>query len=304
MRSVILGTGDIVTAANRTTDTTGSVADATGGVIDEQSRAISFLASSDSTLARVLAKLSESDPTSLLLVDRITSGNTLVADRLSQVISAINMQTAAQQAEVKRQQDLQRAQADLKSASSYLGSLQGNVQSAQATLAGTPATTSVRVGTRYDWLGFAKGGIYEERANPAFAAAQQAEAEAQAALRAYEPQVNALRDMIRSLGGIPEFAMGGLHSGGLRIVGERGPELEATGPARYWSAADTTAMLSNGQRREELLAAEIRALRAEVAGLRTEARVTAVATNKTQRLWERVTRDGESMQIVDVTPTP
>jgi hypothetical protein len=63
-------------------------------------------------------------------------------------------------------------------------------------------------------------------------------------------------------------------------------------------------MLGNSQRREELLAAEIRALRAEVAGLRTEARVTAVATNKTQRLWERVTRDGESMQIVDVTPTP
>jgi hypothetical protein len=276
----------------------------TGGVIDEQARAADLLASSDLTLARVLAKLGEADPTNLLLVDRITSGNTLVADRLSQVISAINQQTAAQQAEVKRQQDLQRAQADLQSAAAYLGSLQSNVQTAQATLAGTPSTTSVRVGTRYDWLGFAKGGIYEQRANPAFAAAQQAEAEAQAALRAYEPQVNALRDMIRSLGGVPQFAMGGMHSGGLRIVGERGPELEATGPARYWSAADTTAMLGNGQRREELLAAEIRALRAEVQGLRTEARVTAVAANKTQRLWERVTRDGESMQITDVTPTP
>jgi hypothetical protein len=304
VRAVVMGTANIVTAANNTTATTGSVAEATGGVIDEQSRAISFLASSDSTLARVLAKLSESDPTSLLLVDRITSGNTLVADRLSQVISAINQQTAAQQAEVKRQQDLQRAQADLQSAAAYLGSLQGNVQTAQATLAGTPATTSVRVGTRRDFLGFAKGGIYEERANPAFAAAQQAEADAQAALRAYEPQVNALRDLIRSLGGVPAFALGGLHSGGLRIVGERGPELEATGPARYWSAADTTAMLGNSQRREELLAAEIRALRAEVQGLRAEARVTAVAANKTQRLWERVTRDGESMQITDVTPTP
>jgi hypothetical protein len=298
VRSVILGTGDIVTAANRTTDTTGSVADATGGVIDEQSRAISFLASSDSTLARVLAKLSESDPTSLLLVDRVTSGNTLVADRLSEVISAINMQTAAQQAEVKRQQDLQRAQADLKSASSYLGSLQGNVQSAQATLAGTPATTSVRVGTRYDWLGFAKGGIYEQRANPAFAAAQQAEAEAQAALRAYEPQVNALRDLIRSLGGVPAFAMGGLHSGGLRIVGERGPELEATGPARYWSAADTTAMLGNSQRREELLAAEVRALRAEMANLHAAMAATASHTAKTSRILERVTPDGNSLQTV------
>jgi hypothetical protein len=123
-------------------------------------------------------------------------------------------------------------------------------------------------------------------------------------VKAAQSDLEALRQQIRNLGGVPQFAMGGLHSGGLRIVGERGPELEATGPARYWSAADTTAMLSNGQRREELLAAEIRALRAEVAGLRTEARVTAVATNKTQRLWERVTRDGESMQIVDVTPTP
>jgi hypothetical protein len=276
----------------------------TGGVIDEQARAADLLASSDLTLARVLAKLGEADPTNLLLVDRISSGNTLVADRLSALIGAVNAQTAAQQAEVERQQNLQRAQADLQSAAAYLGSLQGNVQTAQATLAGTPATTSVRVGTRYDWLGFAKGGIYEQRDNPAFAAAQQAEAEAQAALRAYEPQVQALRDLITSLGGVPAFALGGLHSGGLRIVGERGPELEATGPARYWSAADTAAMLGNSQRREELLAAEIRALRAELQGLRAEARVTAVATNKVQRLWERVTRDGESMQIVDVTPTP
>jgi hypothetical protein len=123
-------------------------------------------------------------------------------------------------------------------------------------------------------------------------------------VKAAQTDLEALRQQIRNLGGIPQFAAGGLHSGGLRIVGERGPELEATGPARYWSAADTTAMLGNSQRREELLAAEIRALRAEVQGLRAEARVTAVATNKTQRLWERVTRDGESMQIVDVTPTP
>jgi hypothetical protein len=63
-------------------------------------------------------------------------------------------------------------------------------------------------------------------------------------------------------------------------------------------------MLGNATRREEVLAAEIRALRAELQGLRAEARVTAVAANKTQRLWERVTRDGESMQITDVTPTP
>lgn len=44
--------------------------------------------------------------------------------------------------------------------------------------------------------------------------------------------------------GIPGFAGGGNHAGGLRVVGERGPELEATGPARYWNASQTTSMLA------------------------------------------------------------
>ncbi len=39
------------------------------------------------------------------------------------------------------------------------------------------------------------------------------------------------------------FASGGMHSGGLRIVGERGPELEATGASRIWNAEQTRAML-------------------------------------------------------------
>ncbi|QRI88669.1 hypothetical protein JQN63_20250 [Delftia lacustris] len=35
--------------------------------------------------------------------------------------------------------------------------------------------------------------------------------------------------------GIPRFEDGGFHAGGLRLVGERGWEIEATGPARYWN---------------------------------------------------------------------
>jgi len=304
VRQVVLGTNMITNAANGTTDRTNSVAQATGGLIDEQARATSFLVSTDLTLSRVLAKLSEGDPTNLLLIDRITSGNTLVADRLSLVVAAINTQTASQQSEIRRQQDLQRAQADLQSTNAWLISAQRNFQEAQSRLAETPQTISVRVGTRYDVFGFSKGGIYEQQANPAFLSAQEAAANAQAALLGTQSTMQQQRDLIRSLGGVPQFAAGGYHTGGMRLVGERGPELEVTGPARYWSAADTTAMLGNSQRREELLAAEIRALRAEVQGLRAEARVTAVATNKAQRLWERVTRDGESMQITDVTPTP
>ena len=294
--------GVVVGQLQSNDQTTGAVASSTDGVIEEQTRAASILANSDLTLTRVLARLSEADPSSLLLIDRITSGNTLLADRLSGVINAINGQTLAQQAEVKRQQDLLKAQADLESAAGYLANLQSTARAAQATFADTSQTEQVRVGNKGWYKG--GGGIYETRANPAYNIALAEVARANEALAAFEPTITSLRDLVTSLGGVPAFALGGLHTGGMRLVGERGPELEVTGPARYWSAADTTAMLGNATRREEVLAAEIRALRAELQGLRAEARVTAVAANKTQRLWERVTRDGESMQITDVTPTP
>jgi hypothetical protein len=294
--------GVVVGQLQSNDQTTGAVATSTDGVIEEQTRAASILANSDLTLTRVLARLSEADPSSLLLIDRITSGNTLLADRLSGVINAINGQTLAQQAEVKRQQDLLKAQADLESAAGYLANLQSTARAAQATFADTSQTEQVRVGNKGWYKG--GGGIYETRANPAYNIALAEVARANEALAAFEPTITSLRDLVTSLGGVPAFALGGLHTGGMRLVGERGPELEVTGPARYWSAADTTAMLGNATRREEVLAAEIRALRAELQGLRAEARVTAVAANKSQRLWERVTRDGESMQITDVTPTP
>jgi hypothetical protein len=43
---------------------------------------------------------------------------------------------------------------------------------------------------------------------------------------------------------IPGFALGGDHGGGWRIVGENGPELEATGPARIFNAQQTSGMLN------------------------------------------------------------
>ena len=43
---------------------------------------------------------------------------------------------------------------------------------------------------------------------------------------------------------VPGFANGGMHAGGLRIVGERGPELEATGPARIWTADQIATAMS------------------------------------------------------------
>lgn len=53
-----------------------------------------------------------------------------------------------------------------------------------------------------------------------------------------------LRSRLYSLGAVPAFEAGGMHAGGMRLVGERGPEIEATGAARYWSAEQTADMLA------------------------------------------------------------
>lgn len=72
---------------------------------------------------------------------------------------------------------------------------------------------------------------------------------------------------------IPGFAAGGDHAGGWRFVGERGIELEATGPARIFNASQTSSILSRLTSPSEnsgALVQEVRALRAEVAQLRRD----------------------------------
>jgi hypothetical protein len=76
---------------------------------------------------------------------------------------------------------------------------------------------------------------------------------------------------------VPFFATGGMHAGGLRIVGENGPELEATGPSRIYNAADTMAMLRNPQANSDALVAEIRRLNATNEAL--ERRLAAIERN-------------------------
>ncbi len=68
----------------------------------------------------------------------------------------------------------------------------------------------------------------------------------------------------------PKFAAGGAHTGGWRIVGENGPELEHTGSSQIFSNSQSKAMLGGGNSQEIIL--ELRALRAEVTKLRSEQR--------------------------------
>ena len=51
---------------------------------------------------------------------------------------------------------------------------------------------------------------------------------------------------------VPGYADGGYHSGGLRLVGETGMELEDTGPSRIFNHSDTMSMLDNSAVVEEL----------------------------------------------------
>jgi phage-related minor tail protein len=112
-----------------------------------------------------------------------------------------------------------------------------------------------------------------------------------------------LRNVVTALGKTPTFATGGYHVGGLRIVGERGPELEATGPSRIWSASQTRALLAPaGGSSDPAMLAELQALRREVENLRAEARATATATAKTSRQLERFEIDGLTVRTEADSP--
>jgi hypothetical protein len=84
---------------------------------------------------------------------------------------------------------------------------------------------------------------------------------------------------------LPAFAAGGYHSGGIRLVGEHGPELEVTGPSRIFNANQTRDMLSGGSSdvadRLETMSYELRAI--------------AIHTSKTARILEDVTPNRTSV---------
>ena len=105
--------------------------------------------------------------------------------------------------------------------------------------------------------------------------------------------INSLAGML-GLGGTPAFASGGYHVGGLRIVGENGPELEATGPSRIWNQSQIASALGGGQGNTALIS-EVRALREQNA--RLEARLATIEQNTAQLAdqFDNVTAGGNAM---------
>jgi hypothetical protein len=86
------------------------------------------------------------------------------------------------------------------------------------------------------------------------------------------------------------FAAGGLHGGGMRLVGERGPELEVTGPARYMSNATLAAMMGNGN------GEEVRQLREEN---KVQMRAMVSLQNRMTRIIEQWNGDGLPTERVE-----
>jgi hypothetical protein len=86
------------------------------------------------------------------------------------------------------------------------------------------------------------------------------------------------------------FAAGGLHGGGMRLVGERGPELEVTGPARYMSNATLASMMGSGN------GEEVRQLREEN---KVQMRAMVSLQNRMTRIIEQWNGDGLPTERVE-----
>lgn len=89
---------------------------------------------------------------------------------------------------------------------------------------------------------------------------------------------------------VPAFADGGVHSGGARIVGENGPELEITGPSRIYNSNNTNDIFGT-------LNDKLSMLNENITGLRAEVRADVSFNAKTAKLLDRVIPEGDSINI-------
>lgn len=90
-------------------------------------------------------------------------------------------------------------------------------------------------------------------------------------------------------GVIPQFARGGLHSGGWRVVGERGPELEYTGPSQIVSHDRSRSLMDNSE-----LVAEMRQMRADMARLVSQGQQSATYIKRTSDATEYLANDSKA----------
>lgn len=282
-----------------------------------------FTGGSEDLLNAVLGRLNAQETGTVDIVSQLQRGNIEIGNYLTQLIAAVKQQSEAAAAELKRKQDLESAQSKLAEiAKNREGAISGVSKSSQdifglaakygvflnadqgAPLLQNTAKFGVNSQGLFDAIfnqistsggdpaGFkrefyATGGLYSQTYGRS------------GELGNYLTEIEAQRDLVRSLGGVPQFANGGMFGGGMRIVGERGPELEATGPARYWNAAQTRMMMSSGGGNADLVM-EMRATRLEIFRFREESAqydyAIAKNTMSMDRRFERFD-DGDRLRI-------
>ncbi len=172
--------------------------------------------SSSSTLTAVLAQLKLPDPNLGSMLAQISNGNFAVVNGLSGVVAAINSQTAAQQAEIKRQQDLALAQKNLEA---LAGTYRPQIDSLSSTIAGKQAekagydSSIAAVAPNYNAWSYGTRWNFDWVWKPNSARLGQEIADAQNSLNSmtgtYNAQLEAMRQQIRALGGVPSFSVGG-----------------------------------------------------------------------------------------------
>ena len=92
---------------------------------------------------------------------------------------------------------------------------------------------------------------------------------------------------------IPGYAAGGNFSGGIRLVGERGPEIELTGSSKILNARQTADALNGGG--GSAVVAGLRALADQLDDIRANTQAGALSGNNVVKLLNRVTDGGNAM---------
>lgn len=98
----------------------------------------------------------------------------------------------------------------------------------------------------------------------------------------------------------PGFANGGDHAGGLRMVGERGVEMEATGSARIWNADQMSKAVGGGNSEVadavDSLTRKMEQVVRAVENLQKPVEDTAAATDRTAKIMKNITPEGDAVQ--------
>jgi len=120
--------------------------------------------------------------------------------------------------------------------------------------------------------------------------------ELQAIRASTQASLEATLAAVRALA-VPGFASGGNFSGGWRIVGERGPELEATGAARIFNAQDTARIFSAKGSNDSVLRELVAEARAQRQDQRAQSAALVAYMGRVAQILQAVSQDGTALTV-------